>query len=379
MICVDCRSMWAGPSGMLGYQRALARYLPAQAPGEHFQLLLRPGVEPDTQHPNAHNVYLPADPSSALAPLNLSRRLDSRGVALVHSTGGLWPKVDVPVVTTIHDPLWITEVDRVRPPGWIGSVVARVYRKLLMRAIAKSARIIVPSETARRAIEEIFPSVSDRIRVIPHGVGPEFWPLDPSDEAELSRVCATRHRLVPGAERFVLEVGRAVDHRNQLGLVRAFADAFRAEDKTHLAFVQPTTSRSRELMRLAEELGVERRTHIISNVSNEDLRRLYQGALCLCHPSSYESYPTPVAEAMASGCPVITSGRAATGETVGSAAQLVNPEHDDEIGAALRRVAYDRGLAARLRARGLDRAQRLRAEDSARATWDVYQETLASA
>ncbi len=86
---------------------------------------------------------------------------------------------------------------------------------------------------------------------------------------------------------------------------------------------------------------------------------LYSGALALCHPSLYEGFGNAPAEAMACGCPVVTSNRSSMPVVSGVAALLVNPEETDEIAAALLRVASEPELAESMRQRGLMRAVEL--------------------
>jgi alpha-1,3-rhamnosyl/mannosyltransferase len=45
----------------------------------------------------------------------------------------------------------------------------------------------------------------------------------------------------------------------------------------------------------------------LGEVGDEELARLYRGARCLVYPSLYEGFGIPVAEALACGCPVVTS------------------------------------------------------------------------
>jgi glycosyltransferase involved in cell wall biosynthesis len=377
MICIECRTACAYPSGLPGYQRSLARHLPRIAPNVHFQLLRDRSWFDVPAHPNVHEVVVPGDAQSPLAPALLSRVFDARGVALLHATAGYYPSgIVAPVVTTVHDVLWITDPEWLRPRGIGGRLTAIACRKYVSEALSLSARIIVPSEATFRAIEQRAPNVRERLRLVRHGVEADFAPLEAGDRATQDRVQQVIARLVGAGTRFVLEVGRSALYRNQGGLVRAFASAFASERSIHLVFVQPAGETGRELMRVARRAGVEDRTHVLTGVPVADLADLYRGAMCLCHPTLHEGFATVVAEAMRCGCPVITSGRAGVGEIGEGATQLINPENEDDIAAALRRVGMEPGVADRLRARGLQKARDLSAHRMAEETWQVYQEVL---
>ncbi|MEO0057100.1 MAG: hypothetical protein RIT17_537, partial [Pseudomonadota bacterium] len=79
----------------------------------------------------------------------------------------------------------------------------------------------------------------------------------------------------------------------------------------------------------------------------------------LLHPSFIEGFGNPLAEAMACGCPVVTSNVSAMPEVVDGAALLADPHDPGAIAAALKQAVDDAVLAADLRARGLKRAAEL--------------------
>lgn len=378
MICVDCRSVAAHPTGLPAYQAALARHLPELVPHQRFQFL-RHGDRRGrlTCHPNAHELFLPGDPENALAPLTIAALLDERDINLFHATGGLFPAgLHVPIVTTVHDVLWLTQPAWVRPPGLRGRLVSSICGRFQREALRASARIIVPSQATARAIEEIAPFAAQRVRVIALGVDEPFSPLDGGDAEAIRQMRETCERLLSGAHRFVLDVGRAAAYRNHYGLIRGFASAFRHDRDMHLVLVQEMCGQTRALIELAARLGIDKRLHVLSGLSSQELVALYRGAACLCHPTLHESFGTVVAEAMACGCPVITSSRAAAGEWADGVAQLINPEHEEEIAAALQRLVYEPGVAERMRAKGVQRSELLGAKRMAKATWDVYREVL---
>ena len=112
---------------------------------------------------------------------------------------------------------------------------------------------------------------------------------------------------------------------------------------------------------LLDRPGVRR----LGFVSDEELARLYRGAAVAVYPSRFEGFGIPIVEAMASGCPVVSSSHSSLDEASGDVALRADPEDPAAIAAAIE-DAIDR--RDELRARGLDHASRF--------TWRKAGETI---
>jgi glycosyltransferase involved in cell wall biosynthesis len=92
-------------------------------------------------------------------------------------------------------------------------------------------------------------------------------------------------------------------------------------------------------------------------LTDEELRIAYSGAVALVYPSKYEGFGMPVIEAMACGCPVITTPNASLPEVGGDAVIYVNDDDIDGMANALCDVQKP-GLRRNLIEAGLQQAQK---------------------
>jgi len=371
VVCIDCRYVGNTPSGIGEVTWALVRHLPELAPDVNFMLLRNSQrLKPLNNAPNVEECIVKSPANGPATLWWLPRLVDLGGVDLFHAPFNILPAgLKMKTVTTIHDIMWLTNPDWCNPSLY-GLIERRFYTNGINRALNHSDAIATVSEATKAEIVNRRPDLDKKTNVTLSGVSQNFRKVDVA-QATFDSV-----GLNP-RQKFVLTAGQFAPYKNHEGAIRAFAKAFREREDIDLVMVQRRNAREGELVALARSLGVEARVHLTGTVSFETLLQLYSGALALLHPSLCEGFGNPVAEAMACGCPVITSNLSAMPEVANGAALLVNPRDTGEIAAALNRVATDGDLAANMSANGLKRAKELSWESFAKANLDIYRSVLA--
>ena len=178
------------------------------------------------------------------------------------------PAARVPLVVTVHD------LAVLRRPEWFNAWTRSYSRVAVPRVVRAAARVIAVSEATRRDVCGLLGVPEQRVRVIPNGVEDVFSADGPAADGD-----------------YVLAVGTLEPRKN---LARV-AEACRGLDLRVVG--------ARGWGGVEAPAG----TTFLGEVSDDQLARLYRGARCLVYPSLHEGFGIPVAEALACGCPVVTS------------------------------------------------------------------------
>lgn len=281
------------------------------------------------------------------------------GADLLHLPAATGPvRGHLPTVVTIHDLSVLHTPQNFRP--WFRNYACIVIPRLARRA----ARVITVSETARQDIMEHLGLPEERVVAVPNGV-----------DGRYRQATSSRKDLPP---RYVLSVGTLEPRKNLVRLfeaVRLLAERPATRDIV-LVHAGGYGWLADDIVRAAHSPALRGRVGLLGYVTQENMASLYGQARLLAYPSLFEGFGLPVLEAMASGCPVVTSDRSSLPEVAGDAAVLVDPESVEAIAEGIGRVWEDDALAADLRARGLERARLFSWERTARLTADVYESVL---
>ncbi|MCL2463645.1 MAG: glycosyltransferase [Micrococcales bacterium] len=178
-----------------------------------------------------------------------------------------------------------------------------------------------------------------------------------------------RERFVVGDLPLVLCVGTHEPRKNHLAVLHAAEKLWREGVQFSLTFVSGRSWASDDVYRTITQMQANGRpVETASDIDDDLLWAAYRVAYCTVFPSFEEGYGLPVAESLAVGTPVVTSGYGSMREIASSGgAVFVDPRDDASVAEGLRNVLTSPSLYIRLRREA--RAYQPR-------TWDQYADQI---
>jgi glycosyltransferase involved in cell wall biosynthesis len=253
------------------------------------------------------------------------------------------------------------------------------YRWLLRSADAlrfhSARRVQAISQHTADDLMRLCQVPASKIDVVHLGVDLDRYRLLTPEEE--TRAVAVRERYGLKTGGYVFYMGAADPRKRVDVLLAAFAKA--AEPGLELAILGHVRPAHEQVFaRAMKEAGNPSGVRMLGFVPEEDLPSIISGALGFVFCSVYEGFGEPPIEAMACGCPVITTGLTSMKETLGEAAVIVPPGDVAATADAIRRLVRDPALRRDLASAGHRQAQRFSWRNTALATIDSYQRAFRS-
>ncbi|MCJ2055995.1 glycosyltransferase [Methylobacterium sp. J-048] len=240
----------------------------------------------------------------------------------------------------------------------------RVFYKTLQPLLARrAARIATVSSFSAGQIAQHLSLKASDILVLPNG----YEHVHAWDPNLATRAQSALRRNPDGTVRpFVLALGSRARHKN-LSLLLGLAGEFASLG------VDLIIAGGRAGIFASEDLQRSDNVQHLGFVTDHDLAYLLERALCLAFPSLTEGFGLPALEAMARGCPVISTDRASLPEICGAAALLAPPDRPELWLAHVRALLASAALREDLIGRGRIQAAQFSWADTAQGYLDVMQ------
>lgn len=255
-------------------------------------------------------------------------------------------------IMTVHDLSFLYN------RSWFSNAYYWWYRIMTPLAIKTSRQIITVSQFSKQEIIRFYPFIKeDKIGVI-------YGAVDSSKFHRLSSI-------PPSDTPFALAVSSIDPRKNFPMLVKAF----KGIKDCHLYIVGKSNHVFSQQNDLEEGLG---NIKYLGRVSDEELRLLYNQAVCFIFPSIYEGFGLPLLEAMTCGCPVLASDIPVFREVCGDAAIYFNPHDEISIQNAIKHfINLEEEEKNRLQNLGYEKTQYYSWKNSAKKIMSIIHEKIA--
>jgi len=270
-----------------------------------------------------------------------------------HTQPNLLPVREAVEVSTIFDCMYVLDA------GYLESAAAARITAVAREQVARSKRILVPSQYVGAEVVMALGAHPDRVSVVELGCDHIARALPPEG-------------FPPPAEPYLLTVSRVDARKNHLRMLEAFELLVREGFPHRWVVAGPPGFGAEVFDRALAESPVRHLVERRPYVADDELPRLYAQADCFLFASLNEGFGLPPLEAMVCGTPVVTSAVTSLPEICGDAAFLVEPTETERIFEAVRRVLSEPEIADELRRRGRVQARRFTWRETAKRTLLAY-------
>ncbi|PHN94582.1 mannosyl transferase [Maribacter sp. 6B07] len=210
------------------------------------------------------------------------------------------------------------------PTSWTG----KKYQNLILKGFSQASNFICISKNTEKELLHF-------LHKPPHKLGQVYNALDPifkCGDIVNARNYVSKHLGLNVQDGYLMHVGGNDFYKNRTGVI-ALYNSWREQTNSPVPLLMIGYEPSEIIQRSYDRSPYKDDIHLLIRVDNELLLKAYQGCRLFLFPSLTEGFGWPVAEAMACGCPVITTNRAPMNEVGGDAAIYIErcPSPDEII------------------------------------------------
>ena len=296
--------------------------------------------------------------------MRLSYELYRRHVDVLWMPGSTLPRyTPKQTVVTAHD-IGFHHLPKLYKPRQV-----HIHERAMHEMKKRAARIITVSAYSGREIAEAYDIDPGKIAITPLGIDHELY--RPITDREAIEERLRRYHI---AEPYFMTVGRLEAKKNIVTLVKAFNSLktrLGVGNPHRLVLVGTSGFGYEEIKREIAASPFKSEILELGYIPEADMPYLMNAAEALIHPSWYEGFGFPPVQAMACGCPVISSNVTSLPEVLGDAALYFAPSEPEQLAEVMRKFVEDSEKKIVLRAAGLVQAAKYTWQKTAELTLPV--------
>lgn len=204
-------------------------------------------------------------------------------------------------------------------------MIRKWYFPYIRRTLVLADKIVTVSASIDNQLISISPGIRNKITSIPNLIDTDFFTL-PEKKRDKEPFIIISFGILEYVKGFDL-------------LIKAFAKLIEKQNGEFFLRIGGRGTKFKKLYKLARELGIEDRVSLHGYIPREEVMREMQLANLFVLPSRFEAFGVVLIEAMATGCPVISTYSGGPSHIVTqNAGLLVEPEDVDALAKAMEKI-----------------------------------------
>jgi len=253
-------------------------------------------------------------------------------------------------VITVHD--MIHEIFKMNENFGKQSML-NVKRELMQKA----EKVIAVSHSTKKDILSFVNIPEDKISVVYHGV-------------DTPKLFGQNSANTTNRRPYFLFVGRRSGYKNFSFFIKTIAPFLKNLNLDIICIGGGLFTKNESI--LLKELGIFEKVINLDTVNEIELNNIYKNALALVYPSIYEGFGMPLLEAMAYGCPVLSSQLSSLPEVGGDAVIYFDPYSPDSLTSAVNELMKDNVKRKEMICKGKERSKLFTWEKTAQSVKEIY-------
>jgi len=380
----DAKRAYQNGTGLGHYSRTLIHSLANTFPKIEYYLFapkltgrfnsgLYPNVQTITPTHFPYNLLKAAWRSSGV-----KKELETLQIDLYHGLSHEIPSgiqhTNIKSVVTIHDLIFE------RFPSQYNPIDVFIYRRKCKHACKHADAVIAISQQTKQDLINIYEIAEEKITVCYQSCDPSYTQTVPENEKEKIR------QLYGLPNQYFLTVGSIIERKNLLTLCKAMLVLKEEKINIPLLVIGKGDGYEKKVKQFVQDNDLQDLILFLSDhpvamehpsfKNSSHFPAIYQMAQAMIYPSTFEGFGIPVLEALCSRLPVITSNVSCMPEAGGDAAAYIQPFDEKDLAGKMKLISEDLDVAASMKEKGWQHAQRFTAERCATAVMNVYQKLM---
>lgn len=201
------------------------------------------------------------------------------------------------------------------------SFTGKIYQNFIRKGFSKGKNFISISRKTQQDLLLLHKGTVENTAVCYNGFNRPFYPL----QTDLARTILGNQLKLDLTKGYIIHVGGNQFYKNRKGVIEIY-EAWRSNSRLKLPLLLIGSPPSDELEKAYHNSTFKEDIYFIKDLSDDYINSVYSGASCLLFPSLEEGFGWPIAEALASGCPVITTSAPPMTEVIGGADFFLIPK-----------------------------------------------------